>query len=130
MLFAFRGALARTVVCVVAGALTGDRIGIGDLALSAHRIVVSDLDVSRGGDPLFAADRIDVRYDLHALVFGGARRYGLSSISLERPRITFVRHADGSFDLANAGAPITSKVEASAVTTPYASTPTRRPINM
>ena len=103
MLFAFRGALARTVVCVVAGALTGDRIGIGDLALSAQRIVVSDLDVSRGGDPLFAADRVDVRYDLHALVFGGARRYGLSSISLERPRITFVRHADGSFDLANAG---------------------------
>jgi autotransporter translocation and assembly factor TamB len=108
VLFAFRGALVRSLVGVVAGALTGDRIGIGDLSLSARRIVLSNVAVSRGGAPLFAADRIDVRYDLHELIFGGERRYGLSSISLEGPRVTIVRHADGSFDLANhggAGAP-------------------------
>ncbi len=103
MLFVFRGALVRSLVSVAAGALTGDRIGIGDLSISAHRIVLANVAVSRGGDPLFAADRIDVRYDLHALVFGGERRYGLSSVSLERPRVTIVRHADGSFDLANRG---------------------------
>ncbi len=93
----------RSLVSVVAGALTGDRIGIGDLSFSPHRIVLSNVDVSRGADPLFAADRVDVRYDLHALLFGGERRYGLSAVSLERPRVTIVRHADGSFDLANRG---------------------------
>ncbi len=112
-LFVFRGALVRSLVSGVAGALTGDRIAIGDLSLSPRRIVLSNVAVSRGGDPLFAADRIDVRYDLHALLFGGARRYGLSSISLEGPRVTIVRHADGSFDLANrggAGAPAAAAV--------------------
>ncbi len=120
MLFFFRGALVRSLACVVVGAATGDRVDIGDLALSAHRIVLSNVAVRRGDDPLFAADRIDVRYDLHALLFGGERRYGLSSIALEGPRITFVRHADGRFDLANRGA---AGAPATVATTPSGARP-------
>ena len=98
-LVAFRNPLERGLASAILGLATGDRVSIGSLDLGTSRVAVRDLVVERGGDPLFAAERIDARYDLHALLFGGGRRYGLSSLTLLRPRLTVVRHEDGSFNL-------------------------------
>jgi len=100
----FRGAIVRGLTALVLGAATRTRVGIGELDVSPRRIVARDLTLARGADPLFSAERIDVRYDLRQLLFGGGRRYGLASVSVERPHLTLARRADGSFNLAAAPA--------------------------
>lgn len=96
----FRGAIARGLASLILGAATGDRVGIGELDLSPRRIVARDLTLARGADPLLSADRVDIRYDVRQLLFGGGRRYGLASVSIDRPHLTLARHADGSFNFA------------------------------
>jgi hypothetical protein len=101
LVVAFRAPILRALASVALGIATGDRVSIGGLDVSSSRLVVRDLRVSRGSDPLLDAERVDARYDLHDLIFGGSRRYGLSRIELDRPHASIVRHADGSFNLAS-----------------------------
>ena len=93
------GPLFRGTVALALGLATGDRVAFDDLRVSGGRISASGIRVERGGAPLFSASRIDVRYDLRALLTGGAPRYGLERIELERPVLVLVRRSDGSFDL-------------------------------
>jgi hypothetical protein len=99
LLVAFRAPLARGAVCAVLDLVSGDRVAMDGLTVSPTTLGVAGLAVERDGAPLLAARRVDVRYDLRRLLFGGGPRYGLSAVTLVRPRLTVIRHADGSFNL-------------------------------
>lgn len=105
LLLLFRGPLWRGLIAGALDLATGDSVAFDGVELHGDRAVVSGLSVKRGADPLLDADRVEVRYQWRDLLPGGTRRYGLVSLDLQRPRLTFVRHADWSTNIALGGGP-------------------------
>jgi len=68
------------------------------VGLSSASLIDPVVTTARG-EPLFAADRIDVRYVLRDLLPGGRRRFGLQAVDVERPRVTLIHEADGSYNV-------------------------------
>lgn len=98
--FVFRAPLLRAGIAAALDLGTGYFVAFEGLDVGRDRALVLGLHVTSGADPVFDAERVDVRYDLRDLWPGGARRYGLRSILLVRPRLALVRHADGGFNVA------------------------------
>ena len=90
-------------LCVALGA----DVRIAGMRVGWTHATFEGVDVRKRGDPLFSAPRIDVAYVLRDLLPGGARRYGVAALVVERPVFTLVRHADGSTNL-GAGSATTS----------------------
>ena len=122
LLFAFRGPLLRSTAAGAIDVATGYQVSFAGLTLGAQQASVRGLHVSRAGEPVLDADSAVIGYRLRDLLPGGARRYGLRSIALERPTLHLVRHADGSFNIsgASSGAPPASPAPGA---TPSAETP-------
>jgi autotransporter translocation and assembly factor TamB len=96
--FVFFGALVRAGVSV-GGRVVGYDLRYAELRAGGGRLTIVRPEVRQiGSEPLFAADRIDVRYDL-GRVFGGPYLYGISDVDLVRPRVTVVHHRDGSYNV-------------------------------
>jgi autotransporter translocation and assembly factor TamB len=104
VVLAFRGPLLRAGVAAVVDYASGYQIAVGDLRLEGGRALVRDLHVARRGETVLDADSVEIRYRLRDLLPGGAHRYGLLAIALERPRLQIVRFADGSFNVSGNGA--------------------------
>jgi len=115
---ALAGPLSRALVAGTIDLATGYRVAFDSLDLRGDRATATGVTLARGGEVLLQADRIAVRYRLRDLFPGGTQRYGLQSVALDRPRITLVRHADGSFNLStrSAGPVPQAPVGAGAVT--------------
>ena len=58
---------------------------------------------NKTGEPVFSADRLDVRFSLRDLLPGSRARFGLRAIDLQRPALTLIHHADGSYNVALPG---------------------------
>ena len=99
LLFAFRAPLVRACAAAAIDGATGYQVAFDDLLVSNGRISVRGLHVQRSGEPVLDADAADARVSARQLVFGGAHRYGLESIALERPHLYLIRHQDGGFNL-------------------------------
>jgi autotransporter translocation and assembly factor TamB len=97
--FALRAPLGRAVVAGVLDLATGYGVAFDGLDAGAERTVVRGLRVTRGGDPVLDAERVEVAYDLHGLLPGASPRYGLRSVLLVHPWLRLVRHADGTFNV-------------------------------
>jgi len=115
----FRAPLLRAGVAGLLDAFTGTRVAFGSLDLRGGSAVARDVTVTRGGEPLLAARRVEVRYSLRDVLPGGARRYGLISVALNGPTLTIVRRADGSLNVA-VGAPAPSSPPGPAAPAPAA----------
>jgi autotransporter translocation and assembly factor TamB len=100
--FVLRAPLTRAAVAAALDLATGYGVAFDDLDLRRDRATVRGLHLTRGGDPVLDVDRVALAYDLRGLVPGGSPRYGIESIRLVRPRLHFVRRADGSFAVAPA----------------------------
>ncbi len=72
------------------------RLTLGVRSLSLLAPVVTNAR----GEPVFAADRVDVAYSLRDLLPGGRRRFGLTAVDVERPRVTLIHEADGGYNVA------------------------------
>ncbi|GAC1304312.1 MAG: hypothetical protein NVSMB21_04580 [Vulcanimicrobiaceae bacterium] len=116
--FAARGPLSRSAVSAAIELATGYRVAFESLDLRADGATARRVTVARGGDRLLEAERVGVRYRLRDLFPGGTRRFGFEAIALDRPRVTLVRRADGSFaSLGPLGVPVLqAPVAAGAVT--------------
>ncbi|GAC1441199.1 MAG: hypothetical protein NVSMB59_00760 [Vulcanimicrobiaceae bacterium] len=96
----FARPVLRAIVAAGIDVVTGDRVTFTDLDLRRDGASARNVTVARAGAQVFAAARVDVRYDLRDLLPGARRRYGLERVVLLSPRITLTRRADGSFEVA------------------------------
>ena len=71
------------------------RLSLGTRSLS----LVDPVVTTTRGEPVFAADRVDVAYSLRDLLPGGRRKFGLRAVDLQRPRVTLIHEADGSYNV-------------------------------
>jgi autotransporter translocation and assembly factor TamB len=97
----FHDALAAAVLRGVASAagytVRFDRLQVGFNAATAMGTNVTN----RAGEPVFDAGRIDVRYSIRNVLPGsGRRRFGISALDIQRPTLTLIHHADGTYNIA------------------------------
>jgi hypothetical protein len=91
----------------------GIRAAVGafgyDFSAQSTRVTPSSLSVvapivrNRQGEPVLSADRLDVQFSLRDLLPGGRRRFGLRAVDLQRPQLTLIHHADGTYNVALPG---------------------------
>lgn len=93
-------AVAAYAVAAVARGM-GYRVAESRLTLNASSLsLVAPVVTTAAGEPLFTADRVDIAYSLRDLLPGGRRRFGLRAVDIERPRVTLIHEADGSYNVA------------------------------
>jgi hypothetical protein len=101
LVFAQRQAIARLVITSVVASVAHVRLGFDRLSVGVDRTDFGGMRVaSLRGEPIGYLQGGSLTYDLHDLL-GGKRLFGLTSLSLERPRIEIVRHRDGTFNVPN-----------------------------
>ena len=98
---AFAGPLSRAFVAALLDAATGDRVAFDTLDIRGDRAIATGITLVRGGATLLTVRRVALRYHVRDLFPGAARRYGLEAVDVEGPRVTLVRRADGTFDVAS-----------------------------
>ena len=99
VVFAFRAPLARALVAATIDVASGSRVAFDTFAIDGDTVDAANVRFTRGKSLAVDVPRVVVRYRLHDAIFGGAHRYGLVSIDLERPSIRLTRQPDGSFDV-------------------------------
>jgi len=67
------------------------------------------------GEPLFSAARVDVGFSLRDLLPGSRHRFGLTAVDLERPQLTLIHHADGSYNVSPPGASAAARPDATPI---------------
>jgi len=100
---AARNLIARGLIEGIVSLATGYQVRIGDERLGTTHAVFFDVHVSKNGDPVLAAQRIDVDYALRDIFPGGRHRYGFAAIAIQRPVLTITRHRDGSLTFTRPG---------------------------
>ena len=99
LLVAFHATIVTSFASTIAGLATGYSIAIGELRFERGHVAVVGLHVARHGEPVLDAGRIDVTYDLGELLRGGEHRFGLTSVSVDDPHVTIIRHKDLSLNI-------------------------------
>jgi hypothetical protein len=82
---------------------TGYDVTIAQKQIGMSHAFFGGVDITRGGEPVFSARRIDVWYSLRDLLPGSTHRLGLTGIALDHPTITLIRHSDGSYNVSLPG---------------------------
>ena len=113
---AFHDALAGAAIRAVAGGLGYD-VRFGQLQVGFTAATARDTNVTnRAGEPVFSAGRIDVRYSIRNVLPGSSRRrFGISSLDIQRPKVTLIHHADGSYNIALAPPATSSRPDTSPI---------------
>jgi len=91
-------AVSRTV-----SALTGYTLRFGEMRLQKDHGALLDARISKNGEPVLQAARIDIYYNLRDLLPGSRHRYGLRAVSVNRPALTIIHHRDGSYNISGQG---------------------------
>jgi hypothetical protein len=99
-LVVFHNGAVRFALSNIVGLTTGYWVSIGDLHFGSHHGALADVHVTRGGEPVLDARRIDLYYDPRDLLPGSRHRFGLHSITIDRPQITIVHHENGTYNIA------------------------------
>lgn len=96
----FHDALAGTLVRTVAAG-AGYHLAYGRFHADLRSATLIAPRITNGrGEPVFAADRLDVRYSLRDLLPGSTRRFGLVALDVARPQLTLVHYPDGTYNVA------------------------------
>jgi len=106
LLVAYRGSFSRALVAATIDAASGYRVAFDTLDLRGDRATARDVTVERLGEPVLRAERVELRYRLRDLLPGGEHRFGLTAFEFDRPRLTLVRHRDGSFNFMARAVPV------------------------
>lgn len=94
-----RHAVAHFLLTRVVSLATGYDVTIAEQRIGASHAALVGVRVSRGGQPVLAARRIDVWYSLRDLLPGSKRRFGLIGVVVDRPTISLVKYASGGFNI-------------------------------
>ncbi len=96
----FHNGAARFMLSNIVRLATGYSVHVGDLRLEARHGALVDVHVTRGGEPVLDARRIDIYYDPRDLLPGSKHRFGLHAITIDRPQLTIVHHENGTYNIA------------------------------
>lgn len=95
----WRHQVARIAISQILSLGSGYRVQIGEMRVQSDHGAFIDTHISRGGDPVLDAQRIDVYYRLRDLLPGSSHRFGIVAITIDRPQVTIVHHQDGSYNI-------------------------------
>ncbi|HEY9179356.1 MAG TPA: hypothetical protein VIO32_01475, partial [Candidatus Baltobacteraceae bacterium] len=96
----YHNGAVRFALSTIVPLATGYDVQVRDLRLESHHGALVGVHVSRGGQTVLDADRIDVYYNPRDLLPGSRHRFGLTAITVDRPRITIVHNANGTYNIA------------------------------
>ncbi|HEY8296407.1 MAG TPA: translocation/assembly module TamB domain-containing protein [Candidatus Baltobacteraceae bacterium] len=96
-------AVARFVVATAIGLTTGYHVDIGEMRLGRDHGALIDTHVSKHGEPVLDAARIDLYYHLRDLLPGSKHRFGLLAVTIDRPQLTIVHHRDRTYNISSPG---------------------------
>ena len=98
---AFHNPLVALVIRSVAGGM-GYTVDFDRLDVGLTQAIASGTKVTnRSGEPVFDAPRVEVHYAIGYVLPGSSRRrFGISALDIERPTITLIHHADGTYNIA------------------------------
>jgi autotransporter translocation and assembly factor TamB len=109
---ALAGAILRGVASAAGYTVRFDRLQVGLDAATAMGANVTN----RAGEPVFDAGRIDVRYSIRNVLPGSnRRRFGISALDIQRPTLTLIHHADGTYNIALPATPAGAKPDTSPI---------------
>ena len=95
----FHNGILRLAIAAGVRMTTGYTVRMGDLRLQGGHGAASDVQISRGGDPVLDAARVDVYYRLRDLLPGSTHRFGLLALTIDLPHITLVHHENGTYNV-------------------------------
>jgi hypothetical protein len=96
-------AVARFAVASIIGLTTGYHLDIGEMRLGRSHGAFIDLHVSRKGEPVLEAARVDLYYSLRDLLPGSGHRFGLLGVTIDHPQLTIIHHQDRTYNIASPG---------------------------
>lgn len=94
-----RHAVGRVVVSSLLSLTTGYRVDFGEMRLQSDHGAFLNTHVSRHGEPVLDAARIDVYYHLRDLLPGSSHRFGFLGLTIDHPKLTIIHHKDGSYNI-------------------------------
>ncbi|HTX57522.1 MAG TPA: translocation/assembly module TamB domain-containing protein [Candidatus Acidoferrales bacterium] len=97
------GALLDWLLPRALGLATHTQVAIARVSIGSAGATLSGITMTKGDEPLFAARRLAIDYDLRDLLPGSRHRFGLRAVVLDHPVFTLERHADGSYNIALGG---------------------------
>ncbi|MGZ3561231.1 MAG: translocation/assembly module TamB domain-containing protein [Vulcanimicrobiaceae bacterium] len=96
-------AVARFAVASIIGLTTGYRVDIGEMRLGRNHGAFLGTHISRKGEPVLDATRIDLYYSLRDLLPGSKHRFGLLGVTIDQPQLTIVHHQDRTYNITSPG---------------------------
>jgi len=97
----FHNGAARFALSSIVPLATGYRVDMRDLRLESHHGALVGVHVSRNGQTVLDARRIDIYYNPRDLLPGSKHRFGLTAITVDRPQITIVHNQNGTYNIAS-----------------------------
>lgn len=95
----FGGRFERSTAQRVVGHFIHSKVTIGGMHVGLGGASFSNVDIrSKSGAPFATIKHIAMTYNLHDLLHGGNRRYGLKSITIDAPSIRLVRRPNGTYN--------------------------------
>lgn len=91
-------AVSRTVSLI-----TGYTLRFGEMRLQKDHGAFLDARVTKNGEPVLRAARIDVYYSLRDLLPGSRHRFGFLGATVNRPQLTIIHHRDGTYNISGPG---------------------------
>lgn len=95
----FHNTVTRVTVSAISGIATGYKIDMRQLRYGSGHAALVGVHISRHGQPVLDADRIDVFYSLRDLLPGSKHRFGLLSVTIDRPDITLIHNQNGTYNI-------------------------------
>lgn len=78
---------------------TGYWVSAAQVRLGTHHGALIGVRVTRGGEPVLEARRIDLEYDARDLLPGSSHRFGLRAVTIDAPHFTLIHRANGTYNV-------------------------------
>ncbi|MDQ6930262.1 MAG: translocation/assembly module TamB [Candidatus Eremiobacteraeota bacterium] len=96
-----RHAVARFIITQGLGLATGYHFDIGEVRLQAAHGAFLNTHISKKGEPVLDAVRIDVYYNLRDLLPGSKHRFGFVGVAIDQPHLTVIHHQNGTYNISH-----------------------------
>lgn len=96
----YHNGAVRLALSTIVPLATGYNVQTQDLRLESNHGALVGVHVSRNGQTVLDAQRIDIYYSLRDLLPGSKHRFGLTAITVDRPQITIIHNENGTYNIA------------------------------
>ncbi len=106
----FRGPLLRAALQLAVPPILGYGLRLDDVLFESSHAALVGVRITRKGEPVLDAARVDLEYHLRDLFPGGVRKFGFVAASIAHPTLYLIRHRDGSFNVTGGAGPGQSSI--------------------